>query len=347
MDTARALAYLRGYKRPLTVMEVCGTHTSAIAASGLRSLLSPAIRLVSGPGCPVCVSASSYIDDLIAAARRPDHVVACFWDMMRVGGSGESLEAAKAGGAAIEPVYSPLEALAIARERPAATVVAAAVGFETTAPVYAVLLDRARKDGVGNLKIMTALKTMPPALDFICRGEAIDAFLCPGHVSAVIGCDPYAALCGKYRKPFVVGGFEPGHLVAALYEIAAQHELGTPSVKNLYPGAVSGRRQEKAWAAVERWFVPVPAVWRGIGVIAGSGLALRDECAEFACPAESRPDDSVPDGCRCGDVMLGRIFPPDCPLYGSACTPDHAVGPCMVSPEGACGVWSRNEEATE
>lgn len=342
MDVRKALSYLCGYGKPLTIMEVCGTHTSAIAASGLRSLISPAIRLVSGPGCPICVAPSSYIDDLVDAAGRPGCVVACFCDMMRVRGTGKSLGEAKAGGASIVPVYSPLEALGMARKRPDATVVVAAVGFETTAPIYAVLLDRAREEGVPNIKIAPALKTMPPALDFICRREAIDAFICPGHVSTVIGCEPYAELCAKFGKPFVVAGFEPEHLVAAIYEIAAQHERGAASAKNLYPGAVSGRRQEMACEAVERYFVPGPAVWRGIGVIEDSGLFLRGEYAGFGHEPAFRGDDSVPDGCKCGDVLLGRISPPECPLYGLACTPEHSIGPCMVSTEGACGAWHRN-----
>ena len=343
MNATRALAYLRDYKKPLTVMEVCGTHTAAIAAAGLRTLISPAIRLVSGPGCPVCVSSASYVDELLDCARRPDHVVTCFWDMLGIRGGGESLEEAKADGASVVPVYSPLEALDIARNSPSATVVVAAVGFETTAPVYAVLLEKAREECLENIRLATALKTMPPALDYICRHEAVDAFICPGHVSTVIGCVPYEELAAKYKKPFVVAGFEPEHLVAAIYEIATQYEYGASSMKNLYPGAVTGRRQARAWGAVERYFEAGPALWRGIGTIEDSGLHLRDEHAGFGFSAPCRRDDAVPDGCRCGDVMLGRISPPECPLYGKTCTPESAVGPCMVSTEGACGVWYRND----
>lgn len=343
MNGAEALRYLRGYALPLTIMEVCGTHTAAIAAAGLRSLLPPSIRLVSGPGCPVCVSSASYIDDLVDCAKRPGYAVACFWDMLDVRGNRESLEEAKAGGARVFPVYSPLEALDVARSSPDSTVVVAAVGFETTAPVYAVLLDKARESGVANIRLLTALKTMPAAIDYICRHETIDAFLCPGHVSAVIGCEPYERLLADHRKPFVIAGFEPEHLVAAVYEIAAQHAAGDAAVKNLYPGAVTGRRQARAWEAVERYFEPAAAMWRGIGVIDDSGLSLRREYAAFEQPATNRRDDPAANGCRCGDVMLGRIAPPECPLYGSACTPENAVGPCMVSTEGACGVWFRND----
>ncbi len=207
----------------------------------------------------MCVAQASYIDDLVELAGRPGHVVACFWDMLRVAGGGKSLEAAKADGASVAPFYSPLEALDMARERPDAVVVVAAVGFETAAPVYAVLLDRAREENLRNLRIATALKTMPPALDFICRREAVDAFICPGHVSAVIGCGPYVELCAKYKKPFVVAGFEPERLIAAIYGIVRQRERGSHSARNLYPGAVSGRRQERAWKAVERYFVAGPA----------------------------------------------------------------------------------------
>lgn len=339
MDRDGALAYLRSYTRPLTIMEVCGTHTAAIAASGLRSLLPPAIRLVSGPGCPVCVASPAYIDGLVALARRPGHTVLAFGDLFRVAGNGESLAMAKAAGASVRLIYSPLEALSLAREFPDATFVVAAVGFETTAPVFAVLLEKAAQSGLENIGLVTALKTMPPALDFICRQAPPDAFLCPGHVSTIIGLEPYRALCQRYRRSFVVAGFEPEHLVAAICAIAVAHEQGRPRVANLYPSAVTGGRQAKAWERIERFFTPGPAAWRGIGVIPDSGLYLRGEYSRFGYDAGDGGDEALPAGCGCGEVLLGRMTPADCPLFGGECTPERAVGPCMVSSEGACAVW--------
>lgn len=339
MDLDGALAYLRRYQKPLTIMEVCGTHTAAITASGLRSLLPPAIRLVSGPGCPVCVTPPAYIDGLVAEARRPGRVVLAFGDLFKVRGNGESLAQAKASGASVELMYSPLEALALARESPDTVFVVAAVGFETTAPVFAVLLEKALRSGLENIRLRTALKTMPAALDFICRNAAPDAFLCPGHVTTVIGLEPYRELCRRHRKPFVVAGFEPEHLLAAIHAIAIVHERGEPCVTNLYPSAVTGRRQAKAWKAMERFFAPGPAAWRGIGVIPESGLYLREEYRRFGGGGAEVRDEKLPVGCGCGEVMLGRLSPAGCRLFGSECTPEHAVGPCMVSSEGACAVW--------
>lgn len=340
MDATEALVYLRDYNLELHIMEVCGTHTAALARHGLRSLLSPAISLVSGPGCPVCVTPPSYIDALIELAMRPNHVVVSFGDMFRVRGNRESsLEEARADGASVALVYSPLETLAMAKSSRGVTFIVAAAGFETTAPVYAVLLDKAREAGLGNIRLAMALKTMPPALEYICRRESLDAFICPGHVSTIIGCEPYETLCRTYRKPFVIAGFEPEHLIAAIYEIAKQHAGGAHAVRNLYPSAVTGHRQARAWDAVERYFIAGPGYWRGIGELDNSGLHLRDGFSHYKCDVPAGGEERLPIGCRCGDVLLGRISPSACPLYGSECTPERATGPCMVSSEGACGIW--------
>lgn len=339
MEIADAVAALRRYDRPLRIMEVCGTHTSSIIRHGIRSLVSPAIALVSGPGCPVCVTPSAYIDRLAAIAATPGHRVLTFGDLVKVPGRTHSLARAKAAGGAVEVIYSPLEALAPAAREPDTTFVVAAIGFETTAPVYAVLLKRAQDLGLANIRLLTALKTMPPILEHVCRHEAVDAFLCPGHVSVIIGDQPYRALAQRHRKPFVIAGFEAEHILAAIHEIVRQHENGSFGVENLYGSVVSGRPQAAATALMERYFQPGPSRWRGLGEIAGSGLYLRPEYECFDMGSRDIEDDGLAEGCRCDQVMLGRMQPDACPLFGTACRPDHPVGACMVSGEGACGVW--------
>lgn len=342
MDATEAIAYLRAYDRPLKIMEVCGSHTSSILKNGVRSLLPPGIELVSGPGCPVCVTPPPYIDRLVDAAFRPSHRVLSFGDMLKVRGSRLSLEEARAEGAAVEFVYSPLQAFAMARASPDTTFVMAAIGFETTVPVHALLVGRIVESGITNLRLLTALKTMPAVLDHVCRNEAVDAFLCPGHVSAVIGEGPFRRLERRYGKVFVIAGFEGEHIIAALYAIARLKEKGGHGVRNMYRSVVSGRPQARAAALMDRYFVAGPARWRGIGEIADSGLYLRPEYACLDFGSRDLTDEGFPDGCRCGDVILGRVQPPSCPLFGSVCNPGNAVGACMVSSEGACGLWYRH-----
>jgi len=338
MDIKTALAYLKNYSgAPVKIMEVCGTHTSSIFKNGIRGLLSEKIRLVSGPGCPVCVTPQGAIDALVELARESE--VLSFGDMFRVPGLGFSLAEAKAQGANVRMMYSPFEVLPLAKENPGRNFVIAAVGFETTAPVYAALYYTLVVDDVRNVKFFTALKTMPEALAFICESEEVDAFLCPGHVSAVIGADAYEPLCAKYKKPCVIAGFEAEHILAAIYEIVRQIERGEPSVKNLYPSVVSGAGQTKALGLLNKYFEKTDAYWRGIGIIKNSGLKIREEYARFSANDVSNFSNDAPTVCRCADVMLGRINPDECPLFGTACTPRHPVGACMVSSEGACGIW--------
>ena len=341
--------YLRNYsgRTPVKIMEVCGTHTSSIFRSGIRSLLPGTVRLVSGPGCPVCVTPMADIDALADIAR--DAEVLSFGDMFRVPGSRLSLAEAKAQGAQVRLMYSPFEVLDLARAEPEKRFVVAAVGFETTAPVYAALLDTLIAEGIDNVRLYTALKTMPEVLDFVCANEAVDAFLCPGHVSAVIGSSAYEGLCARYKKPFVIAGFEAEHILAAVYEIIRQKESGSCSVKNLYPSVVSAGGQTKALALLDKYFIKTGSYWRGIGSIKNSGLRLKDEYARFSANladsvsdfSEKEKEPAVPN-CRCTDVMLGRISPDECALFGKACTPRHPVGACMVSAEGACGIWNSN-----
>lgn len=342
MTLEQVVDELREYSKPIKIMEVCGTHTTSIVKNGIPDLLSPSIRLVSGPGCPVCVTSAAYVDRLVDRAFRPGETVLSFGDLFRVRGSRYSLAQAKADGGSVQLIYSPLEAVALAREHPGHTFVVAAVGFETTTPIYAVLLEELVRSGLGNVRLLTSLKTMPAALAMLCRQEEIDAFLCPGHVAAVIGTGAFEDLCRRYRRPFVVAGFEPEHILTALHRILYQREHGLAQVENLYPSVVSAGGQTKAQALVDRYFQPANAFWRGIGQIEGSGMVLREPYRQYDLGSGEIGGDIIEGGCRCGDVLLGRIHPHECPLFGRTCTPANPVGACMLSSEGACGIWYGN-----
>lgn len=329
--------FLKNYDGdPIRLMEVCGTHTAAIAHSGIASVLSPKIRLISGPGCPVCVTVTSYIDRLVALSMEPDHTVVSFGDLLRVRGSGQSLNDAKAAGGRVRMVYSPMDTLRLAAAEPEKTFVFAAVGFETTAPVYALLLDEALRRGISNIRLLTSLKVMPPVIAWVCEHQGnIDGFLAPGHVSVVTGSDIFLPLAERYGIPFVVAGFEPEQL---LYSICALVELrGRGTVKNLYPSVVTAKGNPKAQQAVSRFFEPCDAAWRGMGVIPASGIRLRPEFQAFdAGSAELTQDCGFNPGCSCGKVLTGAVTPLECPMFGRRCTPQSPQGACMVSVEGSC-----------
>lgn len=335
MDRVRQ--YLREYDGPpLRLMEVCGTHTAQISRCGLASMLSPKIRLVSGPGCPVCVTVTSYVDRLAELSMRPGVTVVSFGDMLRVRGSRMSLNDAKAAGGSVRMVYSPLDALKLAVEDPSRTYVFAAVGFETTASVYAMLLEEAAVSGVRNFKILTSIKTMPGVIDMICEKQGgVDGFLAPGHVSVITGSDLYLPLAEKYGIPFVVAGFEGEEILAAIYALVKLRGRG--AVRNLYPSAVTARGNEMAQASMRRCFEPCDAAWRGIGTVKGSGLAVAKEYEQFdAGGAELTEDAGFEPGCSCPQVLTGAKSPVECPLFGKACTPENPHGACMVSTEGSC-----------
>ena len=341
--------YLKRYDGPpLRIMQVCGTHTAAIFKNGIRSFLSPGIRLVSGPGCPVCVTVPSYIDRCAEICLTPGYELLCFGDLLKVPGSEMTLSDAKGRGGRVRMVWSPFDALALAERAPATTFVVAAIGFETTAPAFGLLLDEAEARNIRNIKLLTSLKSALAAIDWVCAaGEAIDAFLCPGHVSVVTGADAYVPLAEKYKKPFIVAGFEGEHLMAAIRAAAeaaaANAAEGRGCVRNLYTEAVTAQGNIKAREITEKYFEPGAAEWRGLGIVEGSGYYLKEEYraydAEYACSVRERTQEAP--GCRCGDVILGRIDPSECPLFGTSCTPTRPVGPCMVSAEGACGCWYR------
>ncbi len=346
MEITQVIEYLKSYDgRQLKLMEVCGTHTAAIFKNGIRDLISPKIKLISGPGCPVCVTPTAFIDKCVSYAKAPNCELLTFGDMMKVPGTAGSLSENKAGDAHISIMYSPLEAIEKAEANPDITYVVAAVGFETTAPTYALLVKEAARRGLENIRLVTALKTAIPALHWICENQNdIDGFICPGHVSVITGIHVYDDLAEEFRKPFVVSGFEAEHILAAIYRIVRQIEAGEGRVENMYPNAVRENGNPNALKAIEDVYEPGPAVWRGLGPIADSGLYLREEYARFDGGSRGLDEDmKLPEGCRCGDVITGRINPDQCPMFAAGtCTPMDPFGPCMVSSEGSCGIWYRN-----
>ncbi len=328
---------------PVRLMEVCGTHTMAIARAGLRSVLPENVTLLSGPGCPVCVTPAEQIDEVLALASEPDVILACYGDMLRVPGSrpGDILLRRRALGAHVEIVYSPVDAVTLAERNPDREVVFLGVGFETTAPGTAAAVLTARERGVRNFTLRSLLKTVEPALRALIGsdGFAVNGFLCPGHVATVIGARGFAFLPETFGLPAVVAGFETEDILLAVYLLLRQLAEGKPRLQNAYPRAVKAEGNPLARQMIERCFVPREDVWRGLGTIPDSGLALREELRDF--DAERRFPRSVssapaPTACRCGDVICGRIRPENCGLFGGRCTPEDPVGPCMVSSEGAC-----------
>lgn len=328
----------------LKIMEVCGTHTASIFKNGIKSFLPPAIKLISGPGCPVCVTPGSYIDKAIEWAKKEDCVLLTFGDMMKVPGSSQSLSEAKAEGANVDLMYSPQEVIKKAIEHPARTYVIACVGFETTVPVYSLLIDQLEEQNITNVKLLTALRQVMPALEFICSTDSgIDAFIAPGHASTILGSNAYLALAEKYRKPFTVAGFEAEHVLIAIYDLLKQVQKQKHEVHNMYPSVVRPEGNIAAMEHIFKYFAPGPAYWRGIGEIKDSGLYLREPYLKYDAGSFNLTDegDKQASKCRCGEVILGKINPDECPMFGKVCTPVKAKGPCMVSTEGTCGIWYR------
>ncbi|MDR2197779.1 MAG: hydrogenase formation protein HypD [Coriobacteriales bacterium] len=333
-------------KRPVHLMEVCGTHTVAIARSGFCSVLPESVRLISGPGCPVCVTSNSDIDRIIALTRIPGVTLASFGDMIRVPGSSSSLQTRKAEGADIEVLYSPLDALRLAQERPERQIVFVGVGFETTAPLIAATVERAVAQGVENFSVLVAHKRVPPALAALVNDTevALDALILPGHVSTVIGSEPYRFLARDHNIPGVITGFEPLDVLQGIAQLLELLAAGRADIEIAYRRAVHVEGNPTALAALERVFEPSDATWRGLGRIAQSGYVLREEFAAFDALRRFSPEVEPtvePQGCRCGEVLRGVMAPGDCPLFARVCTPAHPVGPCMVSSEGSCAAHYR------
>ncbi|MFH1775745.1 MAG: hydrogenase formation protein HypD [Chloroflexota bacterium] len=331
--------------RPIRLMEFCGTHTVAIFKHGIRQLLPETIEMLSGPGCPICVTANTDLDRAIALARLPGVIVTSFGDMLRVPGSHSSLQVAKAEDGDVRIVYSVADALAIARENPDKSVVFIGIGFETTAPIIAASVVQAEQEGIQNYYVLSLAKVCPPIMKAVLdSGEIkIDGILCPGHVSAIIGARPYGFIPRDYGVACVVSGFEPLDILHGVSRLVEQVESGQPKVEIAYRRVVSLDGNERALAMMSEVFEPGPANWRGIGTVPGSGLRLRDRYRRFDAEAFSidAGEPFEPPGCLCGDILRGVKTPPDCKLFGVTCTTEHPVGPCMVSSEGTCSAYYR------
>ena len=335
----------RSEGRTIKIMEVCGGHTHAIYKHGLEDLLPPSIDLVHGPGCPVCVIPMGRLDDAIAIAREPDVIFTTFGDMMRVPSSRGSLLDAKAEGADVRFVYSPLDALKLARQNPDRPVVLFAIGFETTAPSTAATLLRARAEGIRNFFVFCNHVTIVPAIKAILDspGMQLRGFIGPGHVSTIIGLQPFEFVPQRYRLPMVVSGFEPTDIMQSIVMILRQLDKGRPAVENQYARVVRTQGNAGALAVLAQTMELRPYFeWRGLGFISHSALKLRADFADwdaevrFSVPGVRVSD---PKACQCGEVLKGVIKPWECRVFGTACTPDRPIGTCMVSPEGACAAY--------
>ena len=339
-DTSELRSYLENYDGPeVRIMEVCGTHTHEIFRQGIRNFLSPKINLISGPGCPVCVTPASYIDEAVYLALEKGCTITTFGDLVRVPGNVKSLQQARAEGGKVKVVYSPIDAEKYAKVHPEEQVVFLSVGFETTTPSDVISVQNAIKDKINNFALLTANKTMPGAYE--AMASSTDAYLYPGHVHAIIGTQ----LCKDMAAKGVSGtiaGFTGEELLTALGITVMKLAEGKPFFVNAYPRVVTDEGSPVACAIVDKYLQPCDAEWRGIGMIPDSGVELKDEYADY----DARKKHSIPKmeyekktGCRCGNVLQGQIKPNQCPLFGKVCNPDHPVGACMVSDEGACSAF--------
>jgi hydrogenase expression/formation protein HypD len=332
--------------RPTRFMEFCGGHTHAIFRHGLRQMLPPTVELRSGPGCPVCVTASADIDRTIALAKVPDVILTTFGDMLKVPGSRGSLQTARADGSDVRIVYSTLDALQIARDNPDRPVVFLGIGFETTAPTVAASVLEASTTRVDNFYVLSLHKLTPPATRAILDAGKVglDGIIGPGHVTTVIGSAAWEFLPDEYGVPCAVAGFEPLDILVAVRELVGMSETGQPAVVNAYSRSVLPRGNVTAQEVMHRVFQICDANWRGLGRLTASGLSLQPEFHRFDAESEFRIEIPPPRrhrGCRCGDILRGVAEPVDCGLFGRECTPADPVGPCMVSAEGACAAWYR------
>jgi len=326
--------------RPVRLMEVCGGHTAAIYRFALHDLLPDNITLLSGPGCPVCVTANDFVDRAVALAALPDLTIATFGDLIRVPGSSRSLAEARAQGGDVRVFYSSADALDWARAHPGRTVIFLGIGFETTACTIAATLAEAVRTDVRNFRVLSSLKTMPDALRalFSAPGVRVDGLILPGHVCAVTGSSEFEFLPREFAIPCAVSGFEPSDLMEAILMLCRQIKDGRAQVENSYRRVVHADGNPRAKAVMAEMFEPRDMPWRGFGMIPMSGLGIRGEFSAWDAshiPVELEPTREHP-GCRCGDVLRGVLHPADCPLFGRTCTPEDPRGACMVSAEGAC-----------
>jgi len=329
--------------RQINIMEVCGTHTVSIFRNGIRSTLPRQLKLLSGPGCPVCVTDQSYIDIVLQIAGRDDCIIATYGDMVRVPGKGGSLET-KHTRANVKVVLSSEDALQLAKDNPGKIVVFVAVGFETTAPATAVVVKEATEQNIGNFCVLSGHKLVVPAMRALVseKNHNIDAFLCPGHVSVIIGYGAFAEIVERFGRPCVVAGFEPMQIIEGLAEICRQLTVGKAELKSVYKAAVTEQGNTTAQKIMSECFEEADGYWRGLGKIEKSTLKLRDKYSQLDALTRFNMTE-VPgedtSGCRCGEVLCGLIEPPECGLFKKSCTTETPVGPCMVSSEGACAAW--------
>ena len=321
---------------PLTLMEVCGSHTAALAKNGIPELFRGKIQFLSGPGCPVCVTSTAYIDRLIELSHTPDHTVVTFGDLIRVPGSCGTLAESKSRGGNVQMVYSPFDVLHLAKSKPQINFVVAAIGFETTSPLYALLLDEIISEDIKNIKFLTSLKTMPKVIDELLKdNQTIDGIIAPGHVSVIIGSDAFSPIAKKYQLPFAVAGFESESLLTA---IACLVKLKNQSrVINAYPSVVRPQGNYQAQKMIDQYFDQNDAFWRGLGKINGSGLVIKPKWSSYDLGSANLTDDQPENKfCHCPDVLRGKMSPIDCPLFKTTCSPENPQGACMVSEEGSC-----------
>lgn len=328
------------------LMEICGTHTMAIAKSGIKSLLPKNIKIISGPGCPVCVTPFEAIDDVLNLAKQNDIIIATYGDMIKVPGSkaGESLEKLRALGSRVEIVYSALDAVKIAIENPLKNVVFLGVGFETTTPGTAIAIEEAILKKVDNFYVLSMHKLVEPVLRTLLSMDDlnIDGFICPGHVAVILGEEGFGFLPYEYKKPSVIAGFETMDIVMAVYSLLSQIKENKAELENLYTRAVSYSGNKIAKDYINKYFEPCDDIWRGIGKIEKSGLRIRGEYEKFDATKRfsiNFSDSKIKTVCSCGEIIKGKAEPINCPLFGKTCTPENPVGPCMVSSEGACAAY--------
>lgn len=328
----------------ISIMEVCGTHTNVILKNGLKEVLSNNIKLINGPGCPVCVTPQGYIDSAIELARRNDVIITTFGDLMRVPGSESSLSKEKAKGRDIRVVYSPLDSIKIAKENVKKEVVFLSIGFETTAPIIALSVKIAKEENIKNYSILNSLKTMPEAMKSLVLNPnvKIDAFLCPGNVATIIGEKPFLEIANEYKIPMVICGFEVNDILASIYKLIEMKEKEEYGLVNLYNRLVKSDGNKEAKNVLGSIFTSTASNWRGLGKVNNAGLKLSNEYNKFDVLKKfnmNMKESYKNSGCSCGEILMGIKEPTECKLFGNVCTPLNPIGACMVSEEGTCSAF--------
>lgn len=328
----------------ISIMEVCGTHTNVILKSGLKEVLSDNIRLINGPGCPVCVTPQGYVDTAIELSKRNDVIITTFGDLIRVPGSESNLAKEKAKGRDIRIVYSPLDSIKIAKENSDKEVIFLSIGFETTAPIIALSIKIAKEQGIRNYSILNSLKTMPEAMEALVLNPnvKIDGFLCPGNVATIIGEKPFVEIANKYKIPMVISGFEVNDILASIYMLIEMRERNEYGLVNLYSRLVKDEGNKEANKLLNSIFTSTESTWRGLGKVNNAGLKLKAEYRKFDVLSKfemNMKESYENNGCSCGDVLMGIKEPTECKLFGGVCTPLNPIGACMVSEEGTCSAF--------